>query len=122
MQQKPRIAAAVAASEEETKKIDYKTLDRLIDSITQDFSRKGISSRLKALARKSVNTATICDHIVAEQIEHHIKASTAESKVKALLWLSKYLDDDKLGHRRRLQYYRIGTTRTCRNHGRNGSV
>jgi hypothetical protein len=26
---------------------DYESLDRLIDSITRDFSRKGINSRLK---------------------------------------------------------------------------
>jgi hypothetical protein len=86
----------VAAEKEETKKMGYHALDRLIDSITTDFSRKGINSRLKALARKSTrNAATICDHILAEQTEHNIKASTAESKVKSLLWLSKYLNNDK---------------------------
>jgi hypothetical protein len=37
----------------------------------------------------------MCDHILAEQTEHNIKASTAESKVKSLLWLSKYPNDDK---------------------------
>jgi hypothetical protein len=37
-------------AEEETKKMDYHALDRLIDLITRDFSRKGINSRLKALA------------------------------------------------------------------------
>ena len=75
-------------------KEDYGALDRLIDSITRDFSRKGINSRLKALARKSTrNAATICDHILAEQTEHNINTSTAESKVKSLLWLSKYLND-----------------------------
>jgi len=52
-----------------------------------------LNSRLKALARKSVNAAAICDHILAEQTQHNIKASTAESKVKSLLWLSKYLND-----------------------------
>jgi integrase len=72
----------------------YEALDWLIDSITRDFSRKGINSRLKALARKSSKSAaTICDHILTEQTEHNIKASTAESKVKSLLWLSKYLND-----------------------------
>jgi hypothetical protein len=72
---------------------DYQSLDRLVDSITQDFSRKGINSRLKALARRSINTATICDHILAEQTEQNIKTSTAESKVKSLLWISKYLNE-----------------------------
>jgi hypothetical protein len=37
----------------------------------------------------------MCDHILAEQTEHNIKASTSESKVKSLLWLSKYPNDDK---------------------------
>jgi type I site-specific restriction-modification system R (restriction) subunit len=47
---------------------DYEAIERLIDSISRDFSRKGINSRLKALARKSSrNAATICDHILAEQ-------------------------------------------------------
>jgi hypothetical protein len=83
----------VTGAEEQAKKEDYEPLDLLVDSITIDFSRKAISSRLKALARKSVNAATICDHILAEQTEHNIKASTAESKVKSLLWLSKFLND-----------------------------
>ncbi len=76
-------------------KENYEALDRLIDSITRDFSRKGINSRLKALARKSNsrNTSTICDHILAEQTELNIKTSTAESKVKSLLWLSRFLND-----------------------------
>jgi hypothetical protein len=77
---------------EETKK-DYEAFDRLIDSISRDFSRKGVNSRLKALARKSVNAATICDYILAEQTEHNINASTVESKVKSMLWLSKYLNE-----------------------------
>lgn len=48
-------------------RIDYETLDRLIDSVTRDFSRKALSSRLETLARKSRNATTICDHIFAEQ-------------------------------------------------------
>jgi integrase len=85
----------ITLAEQKETKIDYHALDRLIDSITRDFSRKGVNSRLKALARKSRNAATICDHIFAEQTEHNIKYSTAESKVKSLLWLSRYLNDDK---------------------------
>jgi hypothetical protein len=68
-------------------------LDRVIDSITRDFSRPVLNARLKALARKSPNAATIVDHILAEQMEGNIKSSTAESKIKVLLWLSKYYDD-----------------------------
>jgi hypothetical protein len=84
---------ASAAKDGQARTEDYETLDRLIDSITMDFSRKSMNSRLKALARKSMNAAAICDHILGEQTEHNIKASTAESKVKSLLWLSKYLND-----------------------------
>jgi integrase len=73
---------------------DYEAIEPLIDSISRDFSRKGINSRLKALVKKSsINVATICDHILAEQTELNIKTSTAESKVKSLLWLSKHLND-----------------------------
>jgi hypothetical protein len=85
--------AATNLDAAEQPKIDYEAFDRLIDSITRDFSRKSVSSRLKALTRKSVNAATICDHILAEQTEHNIKASTAESKVKSLIWLSKCSND-----------------------------
>jgi integrase len=74
-------------------KRDLEELDRVIDSITRDFSRPVLNARLKALARKSPNAATIVDHILAEQMEGNIKSSTAESKIKVLLWLSKYYDD-----------------------------
>ena len=69
------------------------TLDRVIDSITRDFSRPAINARLKALTRRSPNAATICDHILAEQTERNIKTSTAEGKIKVLIWLSKNLND-----------------------------
>jgi hypothetical protein len=69
-------AVAMMAEEKKQARIegqDYEALDRLIDSITRDFSRKGINSRLKALAKNgSRNAATICDHILAEQTEHNI--------------------------------------------------
>jgi hypothetical protein len=41
-----------------TEREGYESLDRLIDSITRDFSRKGINSRLKALARKTSSNAS----------------------------------------------------------------
>ena len=66
-------------------RIDYETFDRLIDKVTRDFSRKAISSRLETLARKSRNATTKCDHIFAEQTEHNVRASTAQSKVKSKL-------------------------------------
>jgi hypothetical protein len=69
------------------------SLDRVIDSITVGMSRNAFNSRLKALARISFrNASTICNYIVAEQTEQNIKPSTAESKVKCLIWLSRYLD------------------------------
>jgi hypothetical protein len=69
------------------------SLDRVIDSITIGMSRKAFNSRLKALARISFkNASTICDYILAEQTEQNIKPSTAESKVKLLIWLSRYLN------------------------------
>ena len=72
---------------------DLQALDRVIDSITVGMSRKAFNSRLKALARISFkNASTICDHILAEQTEQNIKPSTAESKVKLLIWLSRYLN------------------------------
>jgi hypothetical protein len=53
-----------------------------------------LSSRLKTLAGKNINASISCAITLlqsrAEQIEHNIKASKAESKVKGLLGLSKY--------------------------------
>lgn len=67
------------------------SLDRVIDSITVGMSRKAFNSRLKALAKISFqNAPTFCEHILAEQIEQNIKPSTAESKIKLLIWLSNY--------------------------------
>jgi hypothetical protein len=65
-------AVVTATTQEEqtrTQGEDYESLERLIDSITRDFSRKGINSRLKALVKNgsSRNATTICDHILAEQ-------------------------------------------------------
>jgi hypothetical protein len=63
-------------------------LDGIIDSITQGMSRKALNTRLKMLYRISPsNASTICEHILSEQTERNIKTSTAENKVKALLWL-----------------------------------
>jgi hypothetical protein len=54
------IVVTVAKTEEQDRaKEDYESLDRLIDSITRDFSRKGINSSLKALARKTGSNASL---------------------------------------------------------------
>lgn len=66
------------AAAKEQVKIDYEALARLVDSVTKDYSKKSVNSRLKTLARKSMNAATISDHILPRQTEHNIKASTAE--------------------------------------------
>ena len=67
-------------------------LDGVIDSITHGMSRKALNTRLKMLHRISPsNASTICEHILSEQTELNIKISTAENKVKALLWLTRYL-------------------------------
>jgi integrase len=64
-----------------------------MDSITIGMSRKAFNSRLKAVARISFqNASTIYDYILAEQTERNIKPSTAESKVKLLIWVSRYLE------------------------------
>jgi integrase len=67
-------------------------LDGVIDSITQGMSRKALNTRLKMLHRISPSNASIiCEHILSEQTERNIKTSTAENKVKALLWLTRFL-------------------------------
>ena len=67
-------------------------LGGVIDSITHGMSRKALNTRLKMLYRISPsNAATICEHILSKQTERNIKISTAENKVNALLWLTRYL-------------------------------
>jgi hypothetical protein len=67
-------------------------LDGVIDSITQGMSRKALKTSLKMLYRISPSNASrICEHILSEQTERNIKISTAENKVKALLWLIRFL-------------------------------
>jgi hypothetical protein len=71
---------------------EYHPLDDTIDAITHDMSRKAFRTGLRTLARISPTVATtICDHIFAEKTRQNIKPSTAESKVKAFLWLTRYL-------------------------------
>jgi hypothetical protein len=56
------------------------------------MSRKAMNTRLKMLYRISPsNAATIYEHILSEQTERNIKTSTSENKVKALLWLTRFL-------------------------------
>jgi integrase len=56
------------------------------------MSRNALNTRLKMLYRISPsNASTICEHILSEQTECDIKTSTAENKVKAFLWLIRFL-------------------------------
>jgi hypothetical protein len=52
------VTAPTQEKQTRTEREGYESLDRLIDSITRDFSRKGINSRLKALARKTSSNAS----------------------------------------------------------------
>lgn len=71
-------------------------MDRKIDSITKSLSRPYFNKILKELYKRNVeNSKTICDYIIAEQIEINIQNSTKESKIKILVWLSNHFHDKK---------------------------
>ena len=40
------------------------------------------------------NATILCDYIQAEQTEFNIKDSTKEGKIKVLVWLSNFFDDE----------------------------
>ena len=78
-------------------KINEDELEKKICYITQSFSQNYFKNLLKKLARKnSENANTICEYIIAEQIEFNIKDSTKKGKIKALVYLSNHLQDAKL--------------------------
>jgi len=71
-------------------------LERKIDSITNGLSRPYFNKILKELIKKNLeNAITICEYIIAEQIEINIQNSTKESKIKILTWLSNHFQDKK---------------------------
>ncbi|HSF00559.1 MAG TPA: hypothetical protein VLA48_06650 [Nitrososphaeraceae archaeon] len=71
-------------------------LEKKIDYITQSFPQNFLKNKLKNLARKNSDNATIiCDYIIVEQTEFNIKDSTKKGKIKALVYLSNYLQDIK---------------------------
>ena len=71
-------------------------LEKKIDYITQSFPQNFLKNKLKNLARKNPDNATIiCDYIIVEQTEFNIKDSTKKGKIKALVYLSNYLQDIK---------------------------
>jgi len=69
----------------------YPKLNVKIDQITLSASKPYFNKCLKLLAKTHpVNAQTICDYIIAEQTEINIKQSTAEGKIKVLVWLSNF--------------------------------
>lgn len=63
-------------------------LEKKIDYITQSFPQNFLKNKLKNLARKNPDNATIiCDYIIVEQTEFNIKDSTKNGKIKALVYL-----------------------------------
>jgi integrase len=75
--------------------INYE-LEKKIDYITQSFSQNFLKNKLKNLAQKNPDNANvICDYIIVEQTEFNIKDSTKKGKIKALVYLSNYLQDTK---------------------------
>jgi integrase len=71
------------------------TIEQRIDSITISLSRPYFGKILKKLALKNKENATIlCDYIQAEQTEFNIKDSTKEGKIKVLVWLSNFFEDE----------------------------
>jgi integrase len=66
-------------------------LSAKIDLITRDASKPYFNKCLKRLSQTNhINAQTICDYIIAEQTEINIKRSTAEGKIKVLVWLSNF--------------------------------
>lgn len=76
--------------------INEEELEKKIDYITQSFPQNFLKNKLKNLARKNPDNANvICDYIIVEQTEFNIKDSTKKGKIKALVYLSNYLQDTK---------------------------
>ena len=71
-------------------------LERKIDAITKLLSRPYFNTILKDLSKRNFeNASTIYNYIYTEQIELNIKNSTKEGKIKILVWLSNYFQDQK---------------------------
>ncbi|MGD1836408.1 MAG: tyrosine-type recombinase/integrase [Nitrososphaeraceae archaeon] len=78
--------AYITTKEESKKKID------VITKSCRPFFNK----ILKDLASKNTENANIiCDYIIVEQTEFNIKDSTKIGKIKALVYLSRFFDDNK---------------------------
>jgi hypothetical protein len=63
-------------------------IEKKINSVTK-HCKPYINKLLKDLSINNFENAnTICDHIIAEQIEFNIKPTTKNGKIKALVYLS----------------------------------
>jgi hypothetical protein len=72
-----------------------KEIEAKIHLITNSLSRNYYGSILQKLAKRNYNNADIiCNYIIAEQTELNIKNSTKESRIKVLVWLSNFFNDE----------------------------
>ena len=80
--------------------ITKEDLENKIDYTTKSLSRLYFKNILTKLSHNNLENADIiCDYIIAEQTEINIKISTAESRIKVLVWLSNFFND-KLSFRK----------------------
>ena len=71
-------------------------MSEMIDQITTGLSKPYFRSILNKLQlRNKENAEIICKYILVEQVEINIKNSTKEGKIKILVWLSNFFNDDK---------------------------
>jgi hypothetical protein len=86
----------IQASQTESINItEYDRLKKKIDIINKSLPRAYYKNILVKLADKNTENAnTICDYIIAEQTEINIKNSTKESRIKVLVWLSNFFEDN----------------------------
>ena len=74
-----------------------KEIDAKIHLITNSLSRNYYGSILRKLAKRNCDNADIiCNYIIAEQTELNIKNSTKESRIKVLVWLSNFFNDESV--------------------------
>jgi len=70
---------------------EHREIIKRIVSITKSCSKQYFKNILFNLATQNEgNASIICDYIIAEETEINIKNSTKETKIKVLVWLSKY--------------------------------
>jgi len=94
----PSTTRSQSLSNNQEYEISYnQDLEKKIDSITKLLSRPYYNTILRNLLKNNdENAKTIYEHIVAEQTELNIKNSTIEGKLRILVWLSNFHNNDKL--------------------------